>query len=89
MSEGAVLTSIKVCPGCGFAGAVSTYDIGSGPEWACPSCDMCWGAAGQLLNPDDVWRIPRDLYDALPEWCRSNPKWVILEPESDPSTSDQ
>lgn len=29
------------------------YDVGSGPEMACPSCEWCWGADGQPLNPLD------------------------------------
>lgn len=27
---------------CSWSGVVSLYDIGDGPEWCCPSCDMCW-----------------------------------------------
>ena len=30
------------------------YDIGSGPEMSCPTCEWCWGADGQDLKPLDV-----------------------------------
>lgn len=88
MSE-ATLTSVKVCPGCGWAGSARTYDIGSGPEWNCPACDMCWGVRGQVLNVNDAWKIPRELHEQLPEWARNNPNWIIIEDEVDPSKSDQ
>lgn len=26
---------------CGFSGKVTLYDIGDGPEWCCPQCDLC------------------------------------------------
>lgn len=33
-------TIAAVCD-CGFRGQVTMYDIGDGPEWNCPSCDIC------------------------------------------------
>lgn len=39
------------CPTCGDVAARRAYDIGSGPELACASCEWCWGADGQQLIP--------------------------------------
>jgi hypothetical protein len=39
------------CPYCHHHFRAEPYDIGSGPELACPSCECCWGAAGQPLQP--------------------------------------
>jgi hypothetical protein len=39
------------CPSCGAVATRSMYDIGSGPELACASCEWCWGAMGQDLKP--------------------------------------
>jgi hypothetical protein len=35
------LGTIDAVCGCGFRGQVTLYDIGDGPEWNCPSCDLC------------------------------------------------
>ena len=45
------MTVISACPNCGAVTARETYDIGSGPELACSSCEWCWGADGQPLEP--------------------------------------
>lgn len=29
------------CSSCGWTGRATFYDIGDGPEWCCPACDMC------------------------------------------------
>lgn len=39
------------CPSCGQVAERTTYDIGSGPELSCASCEWCWGAEGQPLTP--------------------------------------
>lgn len=39
------------CPSCGNPVTMAPYDIGSGPEMACPFCEWCWGANGQPLQP--------------------------------------
>lgn len=39
------------CPGCAACVTMAPYDIGSGPEMACPHCECCWGADGQPLQP--------------------------------------
>lgn len=39
------------CPQCGQRFRMQPYDIGSGPEVSCPSCEWCWGAEGQDLKP--------------------------------------
>lgn len=31
-----------VCKNCGWTGRPTFYDIGDGPEWCCPNCDMCY-----------------------------------------------
>jgi hypothetical protein len=39
------------CIACGHRFRMEPYDIGSGPEVSCPSCEWCWGAEGQDLKP--------------------------------------
>jgi hypothetical protein len=39
------------CPNCGDVAPREPYDIGSGPELSCASCEWCWGANGQDLLP--------------------------------------
>lgn len=47
-----IRSSVKsACPSCGEVGRRETYDIGSGPELCCMTCDWCWGANGQELKP--------------------------------------
>jgi hypothetical protein len=41
----------SACPNCGRAEFRQTYDIGSGPELSCASCEWCWGAREQALSP--------------------------------------
>lgn len=43
------------CPCCGQRNEGEPYDIGSGPELSCSSCETCWGAEGQNLNPYDAF----------------------------------
>lgn len=46
------MTTIKsACPSCGDEASRDVYDIGSGPELSCASCEWCWGAEGQPLKP--------------------------------------
>lgn len=59
-----------VCPSCDRRQTASVYDIGSGPEACCRYCEWCWGLDGQELDPDDARRVPRELYQQLPEWAR-------------------
>lgn len=49
----------SACPVCGTVAARHAFDIGSGPELACASCEWCWGADGQDLKPIDVGEIRR------------------------------
>lgn len=44
-------TITSACPVCGDVADRDTYDIGSGPELACATCEWCWGADGQPLQP--------------------------------------
>lgn len=54
----------SACPICGDIAVRQVYFIGSGPELSCATCEWCWGAEGQLLNP-----IPVDLR-GVPEVLR-------------------
>lgn len=49
------------CPCCGAEVTMKPYDIGSGPEMSCPSCERCWGANGQDLKPLDHAAIMEQL----------------------------
>jgi len=60
------------CPNCNRRQTTTPYDIGSGPEASCRYCEWCWGLNGQLLDPDDARRVPRETYDQLPEWAKSS-----------------
>jgi hypothetical protein len=44
-------TITSACPNCGDVAERSVYDIGSGLELSCASCEWCWGADGQSLKP--------------------------------------
>ena len=48
------MTITSACPTCGTVAERETYDIGSGPELSCASCEWCWGAEGQDLQPLDL-----------------------------------
>ncbi len=55
------------CPCCHTEVTAVPYDVGSGPEMHCPTCDWCWGAAGQPLLPleiPDDCPLGRPLLDA-------------------------
>jgi hypothetical protein len=41
----------SACPSCGDVADRTVYDIGSGPEVSCASCEWCWGVLGQSLQP--------------------------------------
>jgi len=61
------------CPACGTVARRTAYDVGSGPELSCASCEWCWGANGQPLRPvtlGDVWehRNQGTLPATLPPW---------------------
>lgn len=49
------------CPNCGSRERRETYDVGSGPELSCASCEWCWGALGQGLQPARLCDHCRDL----------------------------
>jgi hypothetical protein len=51
------------CPCCGDIATRRTYNIGSGPELSCVSCEWCWGADGQDLRPLDLAAIRRMVAD--------------------------
>lgn len=42
------------CPECGQNAKRRVYDIGSGPEISCSTCEWCWGVDGQSLEPLDI-----------------------------------
>lgn len=46
------------CPSCAAKVTMVPYNIGSGPEMSCPTCEWCWGADGQELQPLDSAAIP-------------------------------
>ena len=50
-------TIISACPTCGGIAEREVYDIGSGPELSCATCEWCWGAEGQDLQPLDFKSI--------------------------------
>lgn len=45
---------------CGFRGTVSLYDIGDGPEWCCPRCDMCHCPTA-VVGPDGLTDAERKM----------------------------
>lgn len=51
MSDSVRVSVTSACPACGVAAEREIYDIGSGPELSCASCEWCWGADGQDLKP--------------------------------------
>lgn len=54
------------CPQCGDVATRTVYDIGSGPELSCASCEWCWGANGQPLKPVAYADVVRELgFDPL------------------------
>ncbi len=48
----------RACPNCGQRSEGDPYDVGSGPELACPGCEWCWGAIGQPLVPLPPTPVP-------------------------------
>lgn len=63
LPPGADIVIVSACPSCGTVSDRTAYDIGSGLELCCASCDWCWGAMGQPLDPADVeipdgWPFP-------------------------------
>jgi len=55
------------CPSCGDTAQRETFDIGSGPELSCYTCEWCWGAEGQdlePLRPRDVRQLLQEAYEA-------------------------
>lgn len=47
-----------LCINCGSTFRQEPYDVGSGPEVACPHCEWCFGAEGQPLKPLPTWPVP-------------------------------
>ncbi len=63
MAEARDVDGIEVllaCPDCQWSGVVRLYDIGDGPEWCCPSCDMCY-PSNPVVGPDGLTNAQRDL----------------------------
>lgn len=54
-------TVMSECPNCGSQSERIAYDVGSGPELSCASCEWCWGANGQDLKPLDLHGIQEAL----------------------------
>ena len=52
----------QTCPNCGESVTMIPYDIGSGQEMSCPSCEWCWGADGQDLKPLDHEKLIREAH---------------------------
>jgi len=59
-------TVASKCPSCGTVAERTTYDVGSGPELSCASCEWCWGANGQDLQPLDLGMM-QQLRDSWPK----------------------
>lgn len=56
------------CPSCGDVAKRRIYDVGSGPELSCASCEWCWGAEGQPLQPIGYGAVVETLgFDPLGE----------------------
>jgi predicted RNA-binding Zn-ribbon protein involved in translation (DUF1610 family) len=55
---------VSTCPNCGSVASRTAYDIGSGPELACATCEWCWGANGQPLKPLDIDAIRQEIKEA-------------------------
>lgn len=52
------MTTIRsACPNCSQVADRDTYDVGSGPELSCSTCEWCWGAEGQALQPIPTLRM--------------------------------
>jgi hypothetical protein len=52
---------LLACPDCGWSGTVRLYDIGDGPEWCCPSCDMCF-PSNPVRGEDGLTKAERALH---------------------------
>lgn len=52
---------LRTCPSCGTVNDQEPYDIGDGPEFACPNCEWCWGANGQDLTDGPI----KAMYDEV------------------------
>lgn len=63
-------TVTSACPTCGDVAERETYDIGSGPELSCASCEWCWGAEGQPLKPLTLADLPPEVRQHLPRWAQ-------------------
>lgn len=59
----------SACPSCGDEAERTAYDVGSGPELSCASCEWCWGANGQDLKPLSLGDMARGL-PGLPDWMK-------------------
>lgn len=68
------------CPRCATDVTHEPYDIGSGPELNCPTCDHCFGAEGQALKPLDIDAIRAEVAKDLPEghWLREEPTVKLI-----------
>ena len=63
MPRDAALTDVVVlCPSCDWTGTVRLYDIGDGPEWNCPSCDMCF-PSNAVIGEDGLTNAERKLHE--------------------------
>lgn len=65
MSEPLLMLVVSPCPNCGDRAARRPYDIGSGPELCCGTCEWCWGRDGQDLKPLEIPAMLAEAYLGL------------------------
>lgn len=54
------------CPSCQWDGVATLYDIGDGPEWCCPRCDLCF-ASNSVIGEDGLTGAERSLRQRMAE----------------------
>lgn len=69
------MKELVACPGCGWSGLVEKYDIGDGPEWNCPTCDMCW-PENAVIGADGLTNAERSMF-ALAREGMSRAGWPV------------
>ncbi len=69
---------LLACPSCAWSGTVTLYNIGDGPEWCCPSCDMCWPSK-PVVGEDGLTAAERSLREFAAETLRqSEERWTTV-----------
>lgn len=67
------------CPNCGATVTGVPYNVGSGPELCCGACETCFGAEGQMLDPNDPIRS----FTSRAECLQLLEEWMAWWQESD------